>query len=233
MFAGLKLGRATKRGPDRPAEADIDQAAEPRGIPTIQAPIREERRTAPEAVQVSKSLEAAVGVYVQAFADAERMRAAKLPVLPHQALALTRAGEGLHKVDLGMGRDLRAALERAPGLAAGAGTREGWAALQGVVAQERAARLDPTVRAERYVARWNGLETAYAAAGRVEQEKVKDRMRGLAAEIKRDSGAEGMMKARTKELGIASGSRLARVIEATSEREAERATRSPDRGLSR
>ena len=233
MFAGLKLGRAIERGPDLTREADIDQAAAQRGAPVVQPPGRAERRAAPGSVPASRSLETAVEAYVQAFADAERMRAAKLPVLPHQAVALTRTGESLDAVDRGMGQDLRAALERAPELAAGAGTREGRTALQGVVDREHDARLDPAVRAERYVARWDRLEAAYAAAGRTERDGVTERMRGLAAEIKRDGPAEGVMKARSKELGIAAGSRLARVIEATSEREAERVTRAQDRGLSR
>jgi Ti-type conjugative transfer relaxase TraA len=214
MFAGLKLGRGRVRGSDQPLDQNVDRAA-------------------PVPIPVSNSLEAASEAYVRAFAETERMRATRLPVLPHQALALVRAGEGLDAADRGLGRDLRAALERTPGLAGSAGTWEGRAALQDAVEQERAARLDPTIRAERYVARWKGLETAYAAAGRTERDGVSDAMRILTAAIKRDALAEGVMKARAKELGIASGSRLARVIDATSEREAERATPAQDRGLSR
>lgn len=214
MFAGLKLGRGRARGSDRPLGQDADRAA-------------------PASIPATKSLEAASEAYVRAFAETERMRAAKLPVLPHQALALRHAGEGLDAADRGLGRDLRAALERTPQLAAGAHTREGRAALQGAVEQERSARLDPAIRAERYVARWTRLETAYAAAGRTERDGVSDAMRVLTAAIKRDASAESVMKARARELGIASGSRLARVIDATSEREAERATPARDRGLDR
>ena len=217
MFAGLKLQRGTEPGSVRPPDRDVARAA-------------------PEAAPASQSLEAVVAAYARAFADAERMRAAKLPVLPHQALALTRAGEGLDAVDRSTGRDLRAVLERSPELAAGAGTQAGRVALRDAMDQERAARRDPSIRAERYVARWTGLETAHAAAslaGRIERDRVAGRMQGLAAEIKRDRQAEGVMKARSKELGIASGSRLGRVIAAASEREAERASRHPDQDLSR
>ena len=57
--------------------------------------------------------------YVRAFADAERMRAARLPVLPHQELALSRAGARLTATDPELAQDLRSTLERAPVLAQG------------------------------------------------------------------------------------------------------------------
>ena len=44
-------------------------------------------------------------------------------------------------------------------------------------------------------------------------------MRELAGAIKRDPEAESRMKARRQELGIEAGSRLARILEASSERE--------------
>ncbi len=88
------------------------------------------------------------------------------------------------------------------------------------------------MRAERYVERWGKLEQARDADrhGKGEDD-AKQAMRALAGEIKRDPQAESVMKARREELGIEHGSRLNRVVEAQSEREAMRLGRS--QGLSR
>ena len=56
-------------------------------------------------------------------------------------------------------------------------------------------------------------------------------MKALTRELKRDAPAEAVMKSRARELGIEFGSRLERVLEATSEREAMRLERGL--GLSR
>ncbi len=56
-------------------------------------------------------------------------------------------------------------------------------------------------------------------------------MRALAGEIKRDAEAEAALKARREELGITPGSRLGRVLDASSEREAQRLGQA--QGLSR
>ena len=56
-------------------------------------------------------------------------------------------------------------------------------------------------------------------------------MKALTRELKRDAPAEAVMKSRARELGIEFGSRLERVLEAKSEREAMRLERGL--GLSR
>jgi len=168
--------------------------------------------------------------YARAFADAERMRAARLPVLPHQELALQQAGERLDATDRQVGQDLRSALDRNPGLAVGGS--ENRAALTAAIDRERKVRENPGLRAERYVERWGKLEEAHDADryGKGEDD-AKQAMRSLAGEIKRDPQAESIMKLRREELGIEQGSRLSHVVEARSEREAMRLGRS--QGLSR
>ncbi len=186
---------------------------------------QEQGGAAPASGQQSGGLEQAVEGYARAFADAERMRAARLPVLPHQELALQQAGKRLDAADRQVGQDLRSALDRNPGLAAG--RSENRAALMAAIDRERKVHEDPGLRAERYVERWGKLEEADDADryGKGEDD-ARQAMRSLAGEIKRDPQAESVMKARREELGIEHGSRLSRVVEAQSEREAMRLGRS-------
>lgn len=209
MFAGLKLGDGGDRRLGRPEVAREAPGARP----------------APDRALAPTRLAQAVDGYARAFADAERMREAKLPVLPHQELALRQADERLEAADRGMAQDLRTALERQPRLAGGLDTREGRAALMGAVAHERRVRETPGLRAERYAEAWTKLTTereGLASWGQEGEKRkaVEGRMRQLAGVIKRDPQAESVMKARAKELGIEEGSRLSRVLEAGSEREA-------------
>ena len=53
---------------------------------------------------------------------------------------------------------------------------------------------------------------------KVDRTRAKAEMKALTSELKRDAPAEAVMKSRARELGIEFGSRLERVLEATSER---------------
>ncbi len=230
MFSGLKLGGGVARGQERVRDG-AERQAEAQRSPFAGLRIGQEQGgAAPASGQQSGGLEQAVEGYARAFADAERMRAARLPVLSHQELALQQAGERLDAADRQVGQDLRSALERSPGLAAGGS--ENRAALTASIDRERKVRQDPALRAERYVERWGKLQQARDADryGKGEDD-AKEAMRALAGEIKRDPQAESIMKTRRDELGIEHGSRLSRVVEAQSEREAMQLGRS--QGLSR
>ena len=219
MFAGLKLGASATRHPE--------QSEAQRGA----------TREAGRELDHTRAAQAIDG-YARAFADAQRMRDAGLPVLLHQELGLSRAGERLEQASTALAGDLRTALERQPELAAGIATREGRAALMQAVAQERKVRLDPSLRAERYAETWTKLEeergalASWGAEGE-QRQVVESRMRELAGTIKRDPEAESTMRTRRQELGIEAGSRLARVLEASSEREALQQTRSQGLSLGR
>ncbi|MFH6787386.1 Ti-type conjugative transfer relaxase TraA [Methylobacterium sp. MA0201] len=209
MFAGLKLGDGGDRRLSRP------EAAREAGQGT---------RPVPDWAPDSTRLARAVDGYVRAFADAERMRDTKLPVLPHQELALRQANERLEAADKGLAQDLRTTLERAPQLAGSLDTREGRAALMSAVAREQRVRETPSLRAERYAETWTKLtadreKLASWGADGEQRKAIEGRLRELAGAIKRDPQAESVMKTRAKELGIEAGSRLARVLEASSERE--------------
>jgi hypothetical protein len=94
MFAGLKLGDRSDR---RPAETQ-GRAGEGR---SAFAGLRLGREAQPSTGATEPAhvrLERAAETYARAWADAQRMRTAGLPVLPHQEQALARAGADLDRL---------------------------------------------------------------------------------------------------------------------------------------
>ena len=99
--------------------------------------------------------------------------------------------------------------------------------------RERAARLDPNVRAERLVARWNGLEKEHAKVSgwhhTQAREKIEQRMRGVAGEIGRDAQVESVLRQNHKALKISERSHLGRALR--QEKVGEALEQSLERGL--
>ena len=201
VFAGLKLdARPTaEAAPSRPVSpAPADQGN--------------------EADQLARS----VATYARAWADAERMRQAGLPVLPHQTEALARANRALDEQLRGFGRDLDAALTRIPALAEGAGTDTAeWsgARLTTLIAAgrvERAPRERLEARARDTVRAWGRLEREYEQAGKkhdhTAQREIGGRMRQFATDLKRDTQVDNLLRLRGPQFGVAADSRLARVV---------------------
>jgi Ti-type conjugative transfer relaxase TraA len=205
VFAGLKLdARPT-------AEASPAAAASP-------APA--------ERGHEADRLARPVAAYARAWADADRMRQAGLPVLPHQTEALARADRALDEQLPGFGRDLDAALTRIPALAEGAGTDAAeWsgARLTTLIEAgrvERAPRERLEARARETVRTWTQLERAYDQAGTKQDHQARreigGRMERLAKDLKRDSRLDSLLRQRGPLLGLAEGSRLERVVRSPS-----------------
>jgi Ti-type conjugative transfer relaxase TraA len=183
MFDGLKLGRGG--GP----AAGITEAAE------RAAPI-------PDA-----TLQRGVTRYTAAWADAERMGAEGLPILPHQRVEMQKAREGLEGVSREATADLRSALSRNPGLAAQGATPEGMKVVRRAMTTERKVRLDPAARAERFVEDWRGLQAKRAELGVGYQtadarKAIEGRMRSMADGLGRDAQVESILRGKKLELGL-------------------------------
>jgi Ti-type conjugative transfer relaxase TraA len=195
MFAGLKLeaGRA-EAGPA------------PAGVPAVTMRDRGADQLGPSA-----------GDYARAWSDAERMRQAGLPVLPHQVAALGRAERALDGHLPGFGQDLQAALTQAPRLAEGAGTDAGLAALIEAGRASRGAREKLEARAREAVRAWGELERAYEQAGKkydhLAQREIGGRLERFAKELKRDPQLDSVLRQHGQQLGVAERSRLARVVQ--------------------
>ena len=194
LFAGLKL---------EVGRADVAPAAT--AAPAVTQPDRE-----------TDHLGRSVGDYARAWSDAERMHQAGLPVLPHQAAALTQAERALDGQLPGFGRDLQAALSQAPRLAQGAGTEARLAALIAAGRAERGEREKLEGRAHDAVRAWGKLEQAYEQAGKSDdgpaQRELGGRLERFAKELKRDPQLDSVLRQRGQQFGVAEDSRLARVV---------------------
>jgi hypothetical protein len=120
---------------------------------------------------------------------------------------MQQAREGLEAVSRQETADLRSALSRNPGLAAQGGTPEGMKAVQRAMATERAVRLDPGARAERFVGDWRGLQAKRAELGIGYQtadarKAIEGRMRTMAEGLGRDAQVESILRGKKLELGL-------------------------------
>jgi Ti-type conjugative transfer relaxase TraA len=199
LFAGLKLDtRPTAEAAPSPAASPAEQGR--------------------EADRLGRS----VAIYARAWSDADRMRQAGLPVLPHQTEALARAERALDAQLPGFGRDLDAALTRMPALAQGAGTdAAGWpdARLTTLIEagrEARAPREKLEARARDTVRAWGRLERAYEQAGKTHdhlaQREIGGRMRQFTTDLKRDTQVDNLLRLRGPQFGVAADSRLARMV---------------------
>jgi len=206
-FAGLRLGvagGASRSVPERAPELAPAPVAQPEPEPA---------RAEGQAERLARGLAG----YARAWEDTARMERAGLPVLPHQGAALARAGTVLEGEGVNMARDAAAVLARDPslaGLAAG-GQVEGVVSFGRAVGEARRSRLALEERGRAAVRAWDKLEQAHdLAAGRYEWEAARaatGEMEAFARTLKQDAALDGLLRERGGELGVAEGSRLARV----------------------
>lgn len=147
----------------------------------------------------------AVERYARALGDIGTMQAQGLPVLPHQKAALAKAGKALEAIRPHAATDLAKALDRRPELiaeAAGGRSQEAMRAMQ----DEAAVRTDPALRTERFVSDWQGLSTARKQleqqGDRAGAALVSAKLNELAKGLERDPQVEGLLRGKTRELGI-------------------------------
>ncbi len=180
MFAGFKPKPAAER------------------TPTVE---RGERAIGSQSTGQAKAIER----YARAAGDIRRMRGQGLPVLPHQESALRKAGQTLDATRPHAARDLASALARDPKLieqVAGGDTTGAARAM----AEEQRVRLDPDVRADRFVEDWQKMQQARvgmerggdsAGAGR-----LRERMEKAAGALHRDPQLESALRTRAYELAL-------------------------------
>ena len=148
----------------------------------------------------------AIERHARAWSDIERAFARGLEMTGPQRAALERAREELGRVRRHAVADLEQTYVRSPGMAgevAGGQVQRAVRALQ----LEAEIRANPTLRADRFVERWQGLErerlafyqdgdmTAYRRAG--------DSMAAMAKSLERDPQLESLLQPRRHDLGLA------------------------------
>ena len=215
-FGGLKLGAGQKpAGAVEPVVGQEERKAVAPVVPSGAVEINEQ--TMAEVAKRERLLRG-VAAYATALADAARMAGAGLPVLAHQAEALTRSEADLEGLKTGLAGDVRAVLKRAPTLAQAVGTREGVETLGAAVGSELQGRLALEQRGRAAVKQWGELERVYDAAAKagqqVEQRQVGGQLEAFAKTLKQDVPLDGLLRERGRELGVTAGSWLDRVARA-------------------
>ena len=206
MFDGLNL-KTGPRTPERGLFAEVSLPAQER-VPET-------------AHEVTQKLNRALDRYARTWSDAMRMQEKNLPILEHQRTAFREAERALDGVRPGASNDLRNALTHEPQVYQAMTDllgKERTAQLRAALDHEARVRSDPNLKAERLVKTWHGLEAERERSSGYEnkeaREQVKERMKSLAGELKRDPQLESTLQQRQQELGISPGSRLDRVLKA-------------------
>jgi Ti-type conjugative transfer relaxase TraA len=186
----------------------------PGRVPEIAGPLGREDPPGPETRQQERENDLAA--YARAWSDRARMAPRGLPVLPHQEIALARAGHRLEGHEAGLSRDARAVLEREPELARDIGQPQGRAVLDRVIGMERAERLLLERTGREMVRTWNRLERGYDEAERAydwrKERDLRQRLEALAREVKANPPLHELLRARGHEFAIARDSLLDRVV---------------------
>ena len=149
----------------------------------------------------------AIERHARAAADVMRMNDRGLPVLPHQRRALTEARETMAEVGPHAAKDLERAYMREPGLTNEVASGRTQQAIR-VLQLEAEVRADPSLRADRFVQRWQGLEQQRTALHRegdmTGARQVKESMGAMAKSLERDPQVESLLRGRRAELGLPS-----------------------------
>jgi len=149
----------------------------------------------------------AIERHARAAADVMRMNDRGLPVLAHQRRALEDARDVMNKISPHAAKDLERAYVREPGLASETASGRTQRAIR-VLQLEAEVRADPSLRADRFVQRWQGLERQRTALHRdgdmTGARQVKERMGAMAKSLERDPQVESLLRGRRAELGLPS-----------------------------
>lgn len=199
MFAGLKLNA-------RPAPSQERTERPEREGSLRQAPAPD--RLA-ERARGQSPLEAAVDRYSRAYESVVQHRRGGLPVLDMQRQEMRDAGQQLDQVQGGMKDLMRSTLQHDPATARAMTELSGRERVAQVIdgmKRENAALQDPNVRAERFVERWQELQSQRRELRGWQHDdaraKVESQMSSLAKSLERDPQAESLVRNRSRELGI-------------------------------
>ncbi|MGB8843357.1 MAG: Ti-type conjugative transfer relaxase TraA [Aliidongia sp.] len=168
---------------------------------------------APAAPEQESALSRAVGAYARAVADAQRMGASGMSVLPHQRQEIEKGLMAIEAAWPGIRADAVATFADQPALirmavASLAGRETAIGAIMATQAERRALETD----ARQMVRDWAVLERGYDQARRERDyegaKEIAGGMKVLAQELKRDPQLESLLRQRGREFGMEDGSRL-------------------------
>ena len=159
--------------------------------------------------ETARKLSEAVQRFARAAVDIVRLRNAGREPLPYHMEAFHKAGAGLDQVRPGGGRDMASAYRRDPSIIDDAAKGRTTNAIRQMVL-ETEMRTDPERRAERFMEDWRKLSREREAHRfNYDEAGVRRAEAGMAAmgkQLQRDPQLESLLRPRTRELGIESGS---------------------------
>ncbi|WP_145206835.1 Ti-type conjugative transfer relaxase TraA [Sphingobium sp. B2] len=132
-------------------------------------------------------------------------RASSGIVLEHQTVALERAVEALNRIRPGASNDMAAAFERDPALLREAAAGRSGPMIEAMKVEARV-RIDPDLRADRFVERWQHLQQErdrlYREGDMTGRKQIGQEMAGMAKSLERDPQVESLLRGRSRELGL-------------------------------
>jgi hypothetical protein len=153
--------------------------------------------------------DAAIGQYGRARTDIDRMHSRQLPVLPEQERALEKARGRLDVVRPKLAADMESAISHDPSLLSDAAKGRTERIIRALQA-EAEIRTNPALRADRFVAEWQGMSKAYSRMERAYDfdgaKAVRANMAGMAKSLERDPQLESILRNRKIELGLSAPS---------------------------
>lgn len=199
IFAGLKLSAEANHISGSPAQGVEQEVG--RAQPDKLA----------ERIRPLSNFEQAIDHYAQAFSAAQRQVEQGLPLLEVQRQEIIRAAQRLDQAKPGSLKLIRSALQHDP-LTADAMTefsgRQRVTQLVAGMDRERTALANTDVRADRFVQRWQALQTErHELDGWRHEEargKVEQQMRAMVKELGRDARVDAALQNRATDLGISS-----------------------------
>ncbi|MBD8665922.1 hypothetical protein IFT59_22020 [Rhizobium sp. CFBP 8752] len=196
MFAGLKLraSGSSEKSSELPGRQDKEKD-------------NPERDRFADRVRPMSGFEQAVDTYARALSAAEKQVDQGLPLLDVHKQELSKAGERLDELRPGSHALMRSSLQHDPASADALTERSGHERVGQLIAgmdRERAALADPQVRTERFIQRWQELQSERQERWHDDEErgKVEGQMRSMAKALERDPQVETALRDRAPELGI-------------------------------
>ncbi|GAA0573758.1 Ti-type conjugative transfer relaxase TraA [Rhizomicrobium electricum] len=196
--AEIKRGMFATFRPQMPSpDRGIDQHRAPERAAIPKLPVDAPERAAER--------DAAIGQYGRARTNIDHMRDRQLPVLPEQERALENARSRLDAVRPKLAADMESAIAHNPSLLSDAAKGQTNRIIRALQA-EAEIRTNPALRADRFVAEWQGLSKAHNRLERAYDfdgaNAVRANMAGMAKSLERDPQVESILRNRKIELGL-------------------------------
>jgi Ti-type conjugative transfer relaxase TraA len=172
-----------------------------RPAPEAQRDIAAERKAKTGPLDIGRRVER----YARAEQDIDRMRQKGLSPMPHQETALEKARTALNEIKPKAGRDLATAFSRQPELIAEAASGRTANAVR-AMQLEAEIRINPAMRADRFVENWQRLrrqrDQAFQSGNYSRAESATASMGAMAKGLERDAQVDSLLRNRRIELGL-------------------------------